>query len=209
MLYRFIDLFSGAIVPLVVALLLFSIVKKASAKKTILIVLFTIYLAEMLDIVGISDIQSWCWNPIVNVIPFSDFYEKGFLFQVVFQYVANIILFIPFGFLLPVIWKSFRRFHFTMIAGILASICIEINQLFSFRVTAVDDLLMNTLGTIIGYLVIAGFAKKSWKKNDASAVMNDKWDIIELLIVVGLAFVSAMFVKYIIGALIYSLPLFK
>lgn len=209
MLYSFIDLFSGAIVPFIVILLVFGIIKKAGIRKIILIVLFMLYLAKMVDKVGIPYIQVLSWNPIFNIIPFSDLFQEGLSFWVIFQFVANIVLFIPLGIFLPVIWKSFRQFHATVIAGALMSICIEFSQLFSARVTATDDLLMNTLGTVIGYLIIAGLLKKRWKKNDRDTGETSKRDRIESLLVVGAVFLSAIFVKYTIGGFIYSLPLFQ
>lgn len=110
--------------------------------------------------------------------------------------------------LLPLIWKCFRQFHLTLLAGMLLSMCIEIMQLFSYRVTAVDDLIMNTFGTVIGYLIIVGLTKKKWKKNETVVGASVKGTIIELSIVVGLLLVSAVVVKYSIGSLIYDLPMF-
>lgn len=200
MLYRLVDLFSGAIVPLIAVLIIFSFCRKKNWKQKVLIVLFTLYLAEVFDLVGIADLQYARWNPIVNFVPFQD--------GLSFAAIANVIMFIPFGVLLPITWKSFRKFSFTAIAGVLTSLLIEVDQLFSFRATDIDDLLTNTLGTIIGYLLIACICKKKWKAVDADAIADTKWDILELGIVVALLLLSATFIKFGLGALIYQLPMF-
>ena len=74
-------------------------------------------------------------------------------------YILNIILFIPFGFLIPLIWKKMRSLHLTALAGFSFSILIEISQLLNNRRTDIDDLIMNTLGAIIGFLIYKSFKK--------------------------------------------------
>lgn len=69
------------------------------------------------------------------------------------QYVLNVILFVPFGFFLPLLWKRFRFFPYIVILGFLFSVAIETAQLFNYRTTDVDDVIMNTLGAVVGYLV--------------------------------------------------------
>ena len=79
----------------------------------------------------------------INLIPFS---SEGAM-----TYILNIIMFMPFGFLLPLIWKNFRNAKKVVLMGFLMSLAIEICQLFNIRTTDIDDLLMNTLGTLVGY----------------------------------------------------------
>ena len=47
----------------------------------------------------------------INPIPFSAGIDMV-------GYILNIILFIPFGFLIPLIWKKMRSLHLTALAGI-------------------------------------------------------------------------------------------
>ena len=204
-----IDLFTGAIAPLVAVLVIFGTVKKTGAAKTLLIVLFTLYLAEMLDLVGVNYAQFWKWNPTVNLIPFSDLIKEHFSFGAIFQFAANIILFIPFGIFLPLIWKSFRNLPSTLLAGGLLSLCIELAQLFSSRVCAVDDLLMNSIGTLLGYLIISGLRKTRWRPNGAEAKADMRRDCAELLTITALVLFSVIFIKYAIGNCIYSLEIFR
>lgn len=79
----------------------------------------------------------------INVIPFS---SEGAM-----TYILNIIMFMPLGFLLPLIWENFRNAKKVVLMGFLMSLTIEICQLFNIRTTDIDDLMMNTLGALVGY----------------------------------------------------------
>jgi glycopeptide antibiotics resistance protein len=66
------------------------------------------------------------------------------------QLLGNTLLFLPWGFFLPLLWKRFRRFF--PIAGMcLGLTCfIESTQFFIGRTVDVDDLLLNFCGSIAG-----------------------------------------------------------
>jgi glycopeptide antibiotics resistance protein len=88
------------------------------------------------------------WQQI-HLIPFHNLqYDLPFIF-------LNIIMTIPLGFLLPTIWPEFRRLSKVAFTGLCLSMTIELSQLLNNRGTSVEDLLMNTLGAIIGYLLFA------------------------------------------------------
>lgn len=70
-----------------------------------------------------------------------------------FTYCMNIIMLMPLGFLLPYIWKNFRSLFKVSLTGFLFSVFIEFSQLPTNRLVDVDDLIMNTLGTIGGFVV--------------------------------------------------------
>ena len=66
--------------------------------------------------------------------------------------LGNCGMFIPSGIILPVIYKKLDTFGKVTAAGILLSLCIEIAQLpFAIRATDIDDLILNTLGVMVGY----------------------------------------------------------
>lgn len=76
--------------------------------------------------------------------------------------LLNILLFVPFGFGLPFI--SSYRFKKVVILGMSVSLLIEFLQWFTgwltgvtFRVADINDLIFNTLGAAIGYLMFIGF----------------------------------------------------
>ncbi len=91
-------------------------------------------------------------NPIPIVRLFQYRYQRDLLLNV----LGNIALFVPTGMLLPLLYRRFGRFAKTAAAGFLLSLCIELLQLpFSARATDVDDLILNTAGTALGWCVFA------------------------------------------------------
>lgn len=79
-----------------------------------------------------------------NVIPF---YHADFMGM-----LLNTILFIPFGILLPIVWHLCSK-KIAVQAGFLLSAAIELSQLFNGRTTDINDLMTNTLGTFLGYIL--------------------------------------------------------
>ncbi len=73
--------------------------------------------------------------------------------------LGNILLFTPLGFFLPLLWNKFKKFSKVILAGVLVSLLIECSQLFLCRGTDIDDLILNTLGTMLGYLFFVIFRK--------------------------------------------------
>ena len=54
--------------------------------------------------------------------------------------------------ILPIIYRKMDHFGTVIAAGAFISLCIELMQLpFATRVTDIDDLILNTLGVMIGY----------------------------------------------------------
>ncbi|MDR0904520.1 MAG: VanZ family protein [Ruminococcus sp.] len=67
--------------------------------------------------------------------------------------LANTVCFMPFGFLLPLITKKPCNVLLTGFIGLLFSGLIETSQLvFKIGVFDIDDLLLNTVGVILGYV---------------------------------------------------------
>ena len=79
---------------------------------------------------------------------------------------GNILAFVPFGFFLPYLKKEYRRFWVVTLISFLFSQTIEAIQLVS-KVGSfdVDDILLNTIGGMLGYLSYIIFLKfKNRKK---------------------------------------------
>lgn len=69
--------------------------------------------------------------------------------------LLNIGMFLPLGFLLPLLAKKFRKWYLTIPTGFLVSVGIELLQLAACRgICDVDDLFANTLGTAMGYWAV-------------------------------------------------------
>nr|MBP3598710.1 VanZ family protein [Eubacterium sp.] len=71
----------------------------------------------------------------------------------------NILLFVPFGFLVPFLWEKGKTFWCAYAAGGIVSILIECLQfVFKRGIVEFDDVLNNVVGTMIGYGVYRLFA---------------------------------------------------
>lgn len=67
--------------------------------------------------------------------------------------VGNVVVFVPFGFLFPYVYKRGRNFLIMFFNVFLFVLGIEVFQLFSaFGAFDVDDILLNCAGAILGYL---------------------------------------------------------
>lgn len=72
---------------------------------------------------------------------------------VVLNLGGNVAGFMPFGFILPIVSRRGRAWYNAFLLGFFLSLCIESTQLV-FKVGSfdVDDLLLNTVGGILGFL---------------------------------------------------------
>lgn len=77
---------------------------------------------------------------------------QRFTLQIWLNVLLNIALFVPLGFLLPLLSKPFRKWYAALGAGFGVSLLIELTQLFTMRgMWDVDDLFTNTLGAMLGW----------------------------------------------------------
>ena len=88
----------------------------------------------------------------INLIPFVNLLDYDNRRDLLLNVVGNVSMFIPSGIVLPIIYRNLNSFRKVVSTGILISLFIELIQLpFSVRASDVDDLILNTLGVIIGY----------------------------------------------------------
>lgn len=77
-----------------------------------------------------------------------------------YQVIANVLVFIPLGFLSPLLFKAVYKWWHVLLVGFGGSLIIEGLQILTSRnVVDIDDLIFNTLGAMIGYVVYLGFIK--------------------------------------------------
>ncbi len=158
--------------------------------------LFILYLTISLEAAGFPSLSEWqrlsrlnqpIFNPIINLVPFNDGLE--------ISAILNIIFFMPFGFLLPTLWKKYRKLLPTLCNGILFSIIIEIGQLFiPYRASDINDLIMNTIGAICGWIIFNIISKIFHKLANKAVVeisSNDSITIkLEPYLYIGIAIIS-------------------
>lgn len=86
------------------------------------------------------------------------------------QFFGNIIMFMPVGILMPLIFKRTKRFFWMLLGGFLFALSIETLQLvlcfagMCLRSFDVDDLILNTFGAMLGYIVYLIAFHKKYKK---------------------------------------------
>lgn len=146
MLYKFIEILISAIVLIPVFVLL-NRTMFHNIRKTVLYFVFAVYLAAVYLFVGMPTLQFMRFEVSLTLVPFlpmvADFKNT----------ILNIILFVPLGIMLPFIWKKYNTLKATLIFGFMMSLSIELLQLFTYRATDINDLIANTLGTVLGYFL--------------------------------------------------------
>lgn len=165
---------------------------KLSIEHIVIVCIFVYYLTGVLSFTGIytilRDVVHNSFGIItprglnippheLNLIPFR------WITEGVRPYIENILLFIPLGFMLPCIWKKYEVFWRAALSGITFSLEIELSQLFNInRVTDIDDLLMNTLGALIGWVIFNLLKEHLSKLQDRVSVQTANIEKIPLLL---------------------------
>lgn len=149
-MYRIYSALIGILAAAVFIIPIFAIYNKLffhSGKRTVFYLIFGFYITAILEIVGFPSITSLEMDFTVNIIPFIDM-VSDFV-----NACLNILLFVPFGFFLPILWNKFRNIKSTVLIGLIATCVVEISQIFTFRTTDINDLITNIVGTVIGYYI--------------------------------------------------------
>ena len=88
----------------------------------------------------------------VNLLPLVNLFDYESKRDLLLNVIGNVAMFVPSGIVLPIVYKRLNTFRKVLLVGVGISLCIEISQLpFSVRATDVDDLILNTIGVIVGY----------------------------------------------------------
>ena len=97
-----------------------------------------------------------------NFIPFKTIWEYAVhiknetvnLDSIVWNLLGNLILYLPFGGFLPLIFSKLRSFKKTICISLAVIFLAELSQmLFIYGRFDVDDIILNTSGAAIGYLI--------------------------------------------------------
>ncbi|MCX8131868.1 MAG: VanZ family protein [Clostridia bacterium] len=154
-----------------VAFLVIGIKRKVPFKKQIVFFLFYFYIVGVVSVtmfplpIHSIDIEflkttRYLKNNFVPLKSIGGMIKDGNTHTVIRQIIGNIILFIPMGALLPMNFKSLFSFKRVALVGFLASVAIELLQFLisfiigaTYKITDVDDILLNFVGCIVGYLL--------------------------------------------------------
>lgn len=122
--------------------------------KEFLNLVFVVYALLLFNLLTNAELNT---SSGLNLVPFTEImrYEigsHGFYFNV----IGNILLFVPFGYFVSLYVKASKVSHIFFIS-VITSLTVEFVQHHIGRSFDVDDILLNVVGAIIGFLLYIGF----------------------------------------------------
>lgn len=103
-----------------------------------------------------------------NFIPFKTikmYIDYAYKLNSVENLAGNVLVFVPFGFLFPLVVKDGAKFYVMFLNAFVFILGIEVFQLFSaFGAFDVDDIILNCLGAALGYGIYRLFMV--WQKRE-------------------------------------------
>lgn len=148
--------------------------------KCIFEAIFCIYCVTLIKLTGILSL-----NYSLNGISRFNYSLVPFIGSSIVPILLNFALFLPFGFLLPLIFYSCRRDWKKVVAICgLTSLTIELLQLFGGRYAEIEDVLMNTMGGFSGCIIYTCIEER--KVNCKKAIIT----IVSLCLALTICFVG-------------------
>lgn len=121
----------------------------------VLYIIFVFYFLLISELYGrTGEMETYHYNLVLfkEIKRFWKYRNQLGIFATAANLLGNILIFLPFGFFMPMASKK-RNFYITSFYSLTLSLTIEISQLLlmvgSFDV---DDLLLNTIGGMLGYI---------------------------------------------------------
>ena len=150
--------------------------------KELSMLIFGVYILTLFQVVTFQDDVSWSSN---NFIPFREILRYNITSRLFIKNVlGNMIMFLPFG-LFTSYYLKVEKITLPLILILIASISIEIVQMIIGRVFDVDDILLNIIGGILGFLVYNSIRLISKK---LPSVCKNEWFLngVSILVLIGL-----------------------
>lgn len=160
--------------------------EKAIIYKELLMLSFAIYILCLFQVVTFQDDVTWSTN---NFIPFKEIMRYSITSRLFIKNViGNMLMFLPFGFFMSY-YLDLDKPYLQIALTIIASASIETVQMCIGRVFDVDDIFLNLLGGLLGYLfykllkkvgkILPKFFKSDWFLNIISIII-----LISLIIII-------------------------
>lgn len=126
--------------------------KKFVIHKELFGLVFITYILCLYHVVTFQDINYGS----SNFIPFKEIFRYSIgSAKFIKNIIGNILLFIPFGFFSSYYLKA-RKFITPFVLTLITSFTIEIVQYYIGRVFDIDDIILNVIGGIVGFLLYIG-----------------------------------------------------
>lgn len=193
--------FSGYIfvIPGILGYLLY--LNKSGKKQTLLhnvfIFMFCYYLIGVLTMTGIGKLMSF--EPQIVFIPFLDMVCSPI------YTILNVVLFVPLGIFLPLLWKKWDHIGTVALTGFLFSLSIELVQMFDKGITDINDLIANTVGAYIGYWIYKLLLKLLSKHVSGKCQSIGRNDITEVLFLTLYCFIVMVTIQPLIISGLFGL----
>jgi len=122
----------------------------------LLLVYFLFFSEEYGRVTAEERVYRYNLVPFVEIRRFWIYREQLGTFAVFSNIFGNVIGFLPFGFILPVIFRRMNSGFLICVSGFILSLTVEVIQLVTkVGCFDVDDMILNTLGATIGYMLFA------------------------------------------------------
>lgn len=149
---------------------------RKKSNRVVSVLLFILYFIILFYFLFFSEEMGRTYSERVyhyNLIPFYEIkrflthYEVLGMEAVLLNIVGNVMAFFPFGMYLPWLSRRCQKFWYTAFYSFELSLIVELIQLIT-KVGSfdVDDIILNTLGGILGYLLYL-FYMFLWKKKNS------------------------------------------
>lgn len=118
--------------------------------------LIVIYLTFFKSGILNLDLQMRTYANLIPIVETIKMFQDNFMGvgNAFYNVIGNILLFVPLGFGIPLFFKNHNKLSKVMFYGFLASLSIEILQyLTCTNFTDIDDIIFNTLGAVLGFII--------------------------------------------------------
>ncbi|MDO4617622.1 MAG: VanZ family protein [Lachnospiraceae bacterium] len=98
--------------------------------------------------------------PMREIVRFYTYWQQVGFISAFLNLAGNLVGFIPFGILVPMVSRRMRSWRRIVKAGFLLTLILESLQLFlKAGIFDVDDLILNTAGVLVGYQIYWLFSR--------------------------------------------------
>lgn len=117
--------------------------------KDLSMLIFILYMFLLFELVTSTDFESYS----NNFVPLKEIMRYNYTSKLFYKNVlGNMLLFVPFGYFVNYILKN-RKFIIGTFLTLITSLSIELIQMNIGRSFDIDDIILNIIGGIVGYII--------------------------------------------------------